>query len=165
MYWRSLAVGLALVASCSSPQQAAQQVAQEPVSTPEEGTVYDEDLATKLRADEYGMAQYVMAFLKRGPNQGQSGEEAAELQKAHLANIQRLADEGKLLLAGPFADDGEIRGIYIFDVTTIEEARSLTATDPAIQAGRLEMELHPWFGSAAVRQVNATHEKIAKTKF
>ncbi len=67
MNWRSLAVGLALLASCSLPQQAAQPVAREPVSTPEEGTVYDEELATKLRANEYGMAQYVMAFLKRRP--------------------------------------------------------------------------------------------------
>ncbi len=165
MNWRSPAVGLALLASCSLPQQAVQPLAREPLSTPEEGTVYDEELATKLRANEYGMAQYVMAFLKRGPNQGQSEEEAAELQKAHLANIHRLTDEGKLLLAGPFADNGEFRGIYIFDVTTIEEARALTATDPAIRAGRLEMELRPWFGSAAIRQVNATHEKIAKTKF
>ena len=127
--------------------------------------MYDEQLASELSADEYGMAQYVMAFLKRGPNQGQSEEEAAELQKAHLANIQRLADDGKLLLAGPFMDDGDIRGIYIFDVTSIEEARELTATDPAIQAGRLEMELRPWFGSAAVRRVNAIHERIAKTTF
>ena len=160
MNWRSLAVGLALVTAAGGVA-----VAQEPVSAPEEGTVYDEELARKLGADEYGLAQYVMAFLKRGPNQGQSQEEAAELQKAHLANIHRLEDEGKLLLAGPFVDDGEIRGIYIFDVTTIEEARSLTATDPAIQAGRLEMELRPWYASAALRQVNATHEKIAKTKF
>ena len=81
-----------------------------------------------------------------------------------MANIHRPADEGKLLLAGPFMG-GEIRGIYIFDVTTVEEARELTATDPAIKAGRLEMELRPWFGSAAVREVNSIHERIAKTAF
>ncbi len=123
-----------------------------------------EELATKLRADEFGMAQYVMAFLKRGPNRDQSEAEAADLQKAHLANIHRLADEGRLLLAGPFMD-GEIRGIYIFDVTTVEEARELTATDPAIKAGRLEMALRPWFGSAAIREVNSIHERIARTAF
>ena len=47
---------------------------------------------------------------------------------------------------------------------TVEEAKALTATDPAIKAGRLTMELHPWFGSAALRQVNTVHESIAKTK-
>ncbi len=164
MNWRKLAALIVLIAACSPPQQRAVPVAEPPQPT-EEGGVYDEQLASELSADEYGMAQYVMAFLKRGPNQGQSEEEAAELQKAHLANIQRLADDGKLLLAGPFMDDGDIRGIYIFDVTSIEEARELTATDPAIQAGRLEMELRPWFGSAAVRRVNAIHERIAKTRF
>ena len=164
MSWRKLTAVIGLLAACSSPQHAVQPVAQEPKPV-EEGGVYDEDLATELRADEYGMAQYVVVFLKRGPNQDQSEEEAMELQKAHLANIQRLADEGKLLLAGPFMDDGDVRGIYIFDVTTVDEARELTATDPAIKAGRLEMELRPWFGSAAVREVNAIHERIAKTKF
>ncbi len=164
MSWRKLTAVIGLLAACSAPQHAVQPVAQEPEPV-EAGGVYDEDLATELRADEYGMAQYVVVFLKRGPNQDQSEEEAMELQKAHLANIQRLADEGKLLLAGPFMDDGDVRGIYIFDVTTVDEARELTATDPAIKAGRLEMELRPWFGSAAVREVNAIHERIAKTKF
>ena len=164
MSWRKLTAVIGLLAACSSPQHAVQPVAQEPEPV-EEGGVYDEDLAKELRADEYGMAQYVVAFLKRGPNQDQSEQEAMDLQKAHLANIHRLLDEGKLLLAGPFMDDGDVRGIYIFDVTTVDEARELTATDPAIKAGRLEMEFHPWFGSAAVREVNAIHERIAKTRF
>lgn len=124
---------------------------------------FDEALAERLGADEYGMHQYVMAFLKKGPNRNQSEEEANELQRAHLDNIGRLAEEGKLVLAGPFMDDGEVRGIYIFDVKTVEEAKALTETDPAIQAGRLIMDLHPWYGSAALMQVNEVHKKIAKT--
>jgi len=79
-----------------------------------------------------------------------------------MENIRRLAEAGKLLLAGPFIDEGDIRGIYIFDVPTLEEARALTETDPAIQAGSLEMELRPWYGSAAVREINAIHSRIAK---
>jgi hypothetical protein len=59
-------------------------------------------------------------------------------------------------------DDGEMRGIYIFNVTTIEEAKKLTETDPAIQAGRLEMELHPWYGSAALMEVNNLHNRLQK---
>lgn len=124
--------------------------------------VFDSVLAKKLGADDYGMRQYVMAFLKRGPNRSQDSAEAARLQRSHLDNIGRLAEEGKLVLAGPFMNDGDLRGIYIFNVTTVEEAEALTKTDPAIQQGRLVMELIPWYGSAGLMQVNEIHNKIAK---
>lgn len=68
----------------------------------------------------------------------------AELQKAHLANILRLAEMKKLVVAGPFGDDGVLRGIFVFKVASMEEARALTETDPAVQAGRLAIDLHPW---------------------
>lgn len=126
--------------------------------------VYDSLYAQRLGADDYGMKQYVMAFLKSGPNRDQTPEEAEALQRAHLDNIVRLAEAGKLVLAGPFLDDTELRGIYIFNVTTVEEAKQLTESDPAIKAGRLVMELHPWYGSAAVMEVNEIHEKVAKIK-
>lgn len=122
----------------------------------------DSSLIKKLKADEYGMRHYIIAFLKRGPNPPKDSVEAAKLQKAHLENIMRLADEGKLILAGPFTDDDEVRGIYIFDVATIEEARKLTETDPAIQAGSLIMELKPWYGSAAIMIVPDVHKKLEK---
>jgi uncharacterized protein YciI len=127
-------------------------------------TAYDAALARKLKADEYGMRTYVMAFLKAGPNRNRSPEEARKLQRAHMDNINRLAAEGKLVVAGPFADDGPIRGIYIFDVPTVAEAEALTKTDPAIQAGSLAMELHPWYGSAALMMVNEVHERIEQKK-
>lgn len=125
-------------------------------------TIYNAELAEELGADDYGMRQYVMAFLKAGPNRDQDSTRATELQQAHMANINRMAREGDLILAGPFMDDGEIRGIYVFDVRTVEEARKLTETDPAVQAGRLEMELHPWYGSAALMKVNEIHGQISK---
>lgn len=75
---------------------------------------YDSALATRLGADQYGMHQYVMAFLKAGPNRSQDSFTAANLQKAHLQNITRMAEAGKLVVAGPFLDGGEIKGIYIF---------------------------------------------------
>ena len=85
------------------------------------------------------------------------------LQMEHLKNIIRLAEEGVLVLAGPFmSNDQDIRGIYIFDVTTVEEAKKLTETDPAIQAGVLVMELIPWYGSAALMELNDIHKKIQK---
>jgi len=123
---------------------------------------YDSVLANKYGADKYGMKHYVIAFLKRGPNRIADSSEAAQLQKAHLDNIVRLADEGKLIIAGPFLDNEDIRGIYIFNVKTIEEAKKLTETDPAIQKGSLAMELHPWYGSAALMAIPDMHKKLEK---
>lgn len=125
-------------------------------------TSFDEELAKELGADDYGMRQYVMAFLKSGPNPSTDSTRAMELQRAHMNNINRMAEEGDLVLAGPFLDNGELRGIYVFDVKTVEEARELTETDPAVQAGAFEMELHPWYGSAALMQINEIHGQISK---
>lgn len=125
-------------------------------------TSYDSLLAKQYGADDYGMKQYVVAFLKRGPNRNMNSVEAERLQKAHLKNITRLGKEGKLILAGPFLDNGDIRGIYIFNVKTIEEAQKLTQTDPAIQKGSLIMELHPWYGSAALMAIQEIHPTIEK---
>ncbi len=128
-------------------------------------TDFDESLAKELGADDYGMRKYVIAFLKKGPNKSKDSIKAATLQKAHMANIGRLTKEGKLAIAGPFLDNGELRGIYIFNVETVEEAKELTATDPAIQAGVLVMELHPWYGSAALGLVQKYHAKVSKIKW
>ena len=129
-----------------------------------EEIMYDSTLAAKLGADEYGMKQYVMAFLKEGPNQSLDSAAGAQLQRAHLDNIFRMADEGKLAVAGPFLDGGDLKGVYIFNVKTVEEAKALTESDPAIKAGRLVMELHPWYGSAAMMEVNSLHKKVQKKK-
>ena len=129
--------------------------------TPDPESTFNSNLAEKTGADKYGMKQYVIAFLKAGHSRDQDSTTAAQLQRAHLDNITRLAEEGKLVLAGPFTDDGEIRGIYIFNVKTVEEARALTETDPAIKAGRLFMELHPWYGSAALMEVHDLHKKLS----
>lgn len=128
----------------------------------DQGIVFDSLRAIKTGADDYGMKQYVMAFLKRGPNRDQTKEESDKLQRAHLDNIGRLAEEGKLVLAGPFISKGDLRGIYIFDVKTEEEARALVETDPAIKAGSLVMELIPWYGSAALMEVGEIHKRISK---
>ena len=128
-------------------------------------SVYDSILAKKFGADDYGMKKYVIAFLKSGPNRTKDKVKATELQKAHRSNISRLAKEGKLVLAGPFLDNGELRGIYIFNVSSLEEAKELTNSDPAIQAGSLEMELKEWYGTAGLIGVNDLHKKVTKIKF
>ncbi|HEY6952846.1 MAG TPA: YciI family protein [Bacteroidota bacterium] len=126
---------------------------------------FDSTLARQLNADEYGMKKYVLAFLKAGPNRSQDSATAANLQRQHLGNIQRMAREGKLVLAGPFLDDTDLKGIYLFNVESVDEARALTGSDPAIKAGRLIMELHPWYGSAALQQVNEIHRQLQRKSF
>lgn len=138
--------------------------AQKTIEAAPEMPVYDSVLAKKTGADDYGMKQYVMAFLKSGPVKITDSTKRVNLQMAHLKNIQRLAAENKLVVAGPFLDNQPIRGIYIFNVASVEEARALTATDPAIQAGTLEMELHPWYGSAALVETLRIHPTLEKKK-
>ena len=127
-------------------------------------TVYDSLKAKKYGADKYGMKKYVMAFLKKGPNRNLDSAQSAKLQMAHLKNIIRMANEGKLVLAGPFLDDGNLRGIYIFNFSTIEEAKKLAESDPAIKAGSLTMELKEWYGSAALMEVNKIHKSLSKVE-
>ena len=128
-------------------------------------SAYDSTLAKKLKADDYGMHRYVMCFLRTGPNKSLSADSSKKIQAAHLQNIKKLADEGKLVVAGPFIDETELEGIFIFNVPTVEEAQKLTNTDPAVKAGVLVMELHPWYCSAALIEVPEIHKKIQKKGF
>lgn len=135
------------------------------VSQTKSGAALDTALIRALNADELGMKKYVMAFLKAGPNRNQDSVTVARLQAAHLAHIRRMAEAGKLVMAGPFLDENDIRGIYIFNVESIEEAKALTSDDPAVKAGRLVMELHPWYGSAALQKVTEIHARIQSKSF
>ena len=92
------------------------------------------------------LKQYFFCLLLRGEKTKEFTEAELEvLQEQHLANINRLKEEGKVLVAGPFGDDTEKRGILIFDVATLEEAEEAVKTDPMVQAGRLTYEIHPWW--------------------
>jgi uncharacterized protein YciI len=91
------------------------------------------------------MSTAYLGFLTRGPKWTPEKTPAtAELQKAHLANINRLAETKKLVIAGPFGDDTSLRGIFVFKVASLEDAKALAETDPAVQAGRLVIEMHTW---------------------
>ncbi len=125
----------------------------------------DTILIRKLGADEYGMKKFVMCFLKAGPNKSLTPDSSKKIQAAHMQNMNKLVAQGKLIVAGPFLDETELEGIFIFNVSTIEEAKVLTNTDPAVKAGVLIMELHPWYGSAALIEIPVIHTKIQKKKF
>ena len=115
--------------------------------------------AQSKEEDEWEMKSYFMVFLKRGPNRTQDSTTAAKIQKGHLDNITRLFDEKKLVLAGPFLDDSPFRGIFILDVPTAEAATELLLTDPAIKAGRLDYELHPWYGPGNIKLLKKSEIK------
>ncbi len=91
------------------------------------------------------MKQYYFVMLLKGNNRTQDSTTAAQIQKAHLENISRLTKEGKIIVAGPFGDDGNWRGIFIFDAASKEEVAQLLQTDEAIKSGRLAYEIHPWW--------------------
>ena len=127
---------------------------------------FDADLAQRLGADERGMKKYVLCILKTGPNDADlKGEERKTVFAGHFANINRLAAEGKLAVAGPFGkNDKSYRGLYIFNVPTVEEAEKLVLLDPAVKAGVFIADLTPWYGSAALMVVPETHKKIERPK-
>lgn len=131
-----------------------------------EEPVFDPELAKKLGADERGMKSYVLCILKTGPKDAEiKGDERKAIFAGHFANIGRLSEEGKLALAGPFGkNDRTYRGLYIFNVATVEEAEKLVVLDPAVKAGVFVYELTPWYGSAAVLLVPETHKRIEKPK-
>ncbi len=98
------------------------------------------------------MTTYYMALLYRGPKW--TAEETAEtkqIQQGHMDNIVRMAGSGKLVLAGPFTDGGDLRGVFVFQSVSREEAEQLCANDPAVKAGRLRIELHPWYSAKGIR--------------
>lgn len=91
------------------------------------------------------MKQYWFVMLMRGPNRNQDSAAVAKIQEGHMANIIRMANEGKCIMAGPFGDDGNWRGILILDVKDMDAVKKEVEQDPAIKAGRLTYEAHPWW--------------------
>lgn len=118
-----------------------------------------EDLAEELKNEGYQtftykegdstylMQQYYLVLLKKGKNRSQDSLEAARLQEQHMAHLSRMYEEGYSSLAGPMGDDGEIRGIVIYNTKTLKKADSLANLDPMVKAGRLEVEILPWWAS------------------
>lgn len=93
------------------------------------------------------MKRYVFMHLLAGPERSQDSTEASQIQQQHLAHLNKLAESGKLAMAGPFQDGGNYRGLLIFDIETIAEAEQLESEDPAVQKGRLKMQSFYWWGA------------------
>lgn len=133
-----------------------------PVSTA--ASAYDPVLAAQAGGDENGMRSYVLVILRTGPTRVPDGDARKAMFAGHMANIGRLSDEGKLVLAGPFGDkDGDWRGLFVFAVADIEEAKALVATDPVIVQGEMVAEYHSWYGSAATVLLPDLHQRILRS--
>nr|WP_067062819.1 YciI family protein [Mucilaginibacter sp. L294] len=127
-------------------------------------STYNKALADSLGADEYGMKMYTFVILKTGENKTTDKAIIDSAFKGHMANIGKLAANGKLVVAGPMGkNDKGYRGIFIFNVKTVAEAQELLKSDPAVQSKILEAEIYPWYGSAALPVYLETHKKIEKT--
>ena len=105
------------------------------------------DYVDEETKDTVLMQQYFIAFLKRGPERSQNKAETDSLQALHMAHLGRMYELGYADISGPFGDDGDIRGITIYNVPTLQMADSLANLDPSVQAGRLEIEVHPWWAA------------------
>ena len=149
-----------LVASLSSFEALGQGSSNTAINKATNNPKYDAESAQRLGADQRGMRSYVLVVLKTGPNKVAPGKERDEMFAGHFANIKRLAADGKLALAGPFDGVDGWRGLFIFAVKDIEEAKQLTATDPVIMKGEMVAEYHKWYGSAAVMDVTRIHETL-----
>ncbi len=125
----------------------------------------DTALAKKLGADDYGMKKYVFVLLKTGENKTTNKKFIDSCFAGHMANIGKLSEQNKLVVAGPFGKNNkDFRGIFILNVSTIEEANKLLEGDPAIKEKLLSAELVPWYGSAAISEYLKAHDKIWKAK-
>lgn len=105
------------------------------------------DYIDEKTGDTILMQQYFIAFLKTGPERSQDKATADSLQKLHLAHLSRMYESGYADISGPFGDDGDIRGITIYNVPTLEMADSLANMDPMVKSGRLVIEVHPWWAA------------------
>jgi len=125
-------------------------------------TRYDAALAESLGADERGMRSYVLVVLKTGPTKVPDGEKRTQMFAGHMANIQRLADEKKLVFAGPLDGIDGWRGIFIFAAPDIATAKTYVSTDPVIINGEMIAEYHVLYGSAGLMMMNEINRRISK---
>ncbi|MBL7878500.1 YciI family protein [Chryseobacterium sp. EO14] len=163
----SLLIGLSLfLSSCviTKGKDGQPGKAGENASNTSSKNTFNQELATELGADKYGMKPYVIVMLTTGTTKIEDKTKMAELMKEHLANIGKLAKEGKVVVAGPFTSDNKqnFEGMFIFNTKSKEEAESWVKTDPAVKAGVFGYEILPWYGSAALPLYLKHHEEIAK---
>lgn len=126
---------------------------------------YDKVLAEKLGGDDYGMKSYFLVILKTGMNTTTDRDLIVQSFRGHLDNIQKMTEEGKIVVAGPLGkNENSYRGIFILNnIDSEEDVRELLLTDPAIENGLLDFEIFTWYGSAALPEYLPVSDKIWKS--
>jgi uncharacterized protein YciI len=153
----SLAI-IILIVACKAETNDSIEIVEQPIETIEKSTKsLKEELTAKgfelfdyvdeKTQDTVIMQKYFIAFLKKGPNRSQPEEEANKLQAAHMAHLGKMYELGYADISGPFDDDSDISGITIYNVPTFKIADSLANADPMVKAGRLVIEIHPWWAA------------------
>jgi uncharacterized protein YciI len=125
---------------------------------------YDAELAKAAGGNDNGMRSYVLVVLKTGPTKVADPGARNKMFEGHMANIGRLADEKKLVLAGPLDGVDGWRGIFVLATPDIDVAKTWVATDPVIIQGEMVAEYHKLFASAGMMMLNDIHSKIKKNK-
>jgi uncharacterized protein YciI len=149
----------ALLLACSlfclsAPAMAADDTAARPQ--------YDAALAKAMGGNDNGMRSYVLVILKTGPTKVPDGPARTAMFKGHFANMEKLAADKKLVLAGPLDGTEGWRGLFVFATGDLEEAKTYVATDPVIINGEMVAEYRKFFSSAGLMMVNEVHHKIIK---
>lgn len=129
---------------------------------PVQASGYDTALASKLGADDYGMKNYVLCFLKPGKQKLMMVSEVEALEANHLQYIHRLSEEGKLVLLGMFLGNPDIYTQLVFNTQDIAIADSIMRHDPKVKAEVVVPEFHHWYGPAALPELKPIHERISK---
>ena len=122
----------------------------------------DAELAKSLGGNEQGLRGYILVLLKTGPKRVPDGPERTKMFQGHFANMERLAADKKLAVAGPLDGVNGMRGLFVLATTDMEEAKALVATDPVIINGEMVAEYHKFFSSAALMAVNDIHKRIRR---
>jgi uncharacterized protein YciI len=144
-----------------------QNVLQEKNDSAIENPNYDKELATRLGGDDYGMKSYFFVVLKTGSSNTTDKSLIQESFKGHMANINRLVEEGKLVVAGPLGkNENNYRGIFILsNIETQEFAEEILQSDPAIKNNLLDYSIYTWYGSAALPEYLPFSDKVWRLKF
>lgn len=125
---------------------------------------YDKELAAKLGGDDFGMKSYFLVILKTGKNTTTDKVLINESFNGHMSNINRLVDDGKLIIAGPLGkNELNYRGIFILqNINSLDEVNEILQTDPAIKNELLDYVILNWYGSAAIPEYLPYSKKIWK---
>ena len=103
------------------------------------------DLAKDTSVYSGAMKRFWLVHLLKGRNRSQDSASRIKIQAAHIANIVRLAKEGKIIMAGPIGIEDELQGIFLMNCKDSSEVESFVRTDTAVITGRLIMKYYPWW--------------------